>query len=76
VQVLIQRDRLAAAIDLGLRAVAMEPLRESSHRLVIRAHLREGNRAEALRQYEACSRLLHDELGVAPSPQMTSLLHP
>ncbi|HEV7759310.1 MAG TPA: BTAD domain-containing putative transcriptional regulator [Acidimicrobiales bacterium] len=76
VQVLIHRDRLAAAIDLGLRAVAMEPLRESSHRLVIRAHLREGNRAEALRQYEACSRLLRDELGVAPSPQMTSLLSP
>jgi DNA-binding SARP family transcriptional activator len=74
VLVLIHQNHLATAIDLGLRAVAMEPLRESSHRLVIRAHLCEGNRAEALRQYAACSRLLREELGVAPSPQMTALL--
>ena len=74
VRVLIDRDRLSAAIDLGLRAVAMEPLRESSHRLVIRAHLCEGNRAEAIRQYRACSRLLQEELGVPPSTQLTALL--
>jgi DNA-binding SARP family transcriptional activator len=73
---LIGRKHLAAAIDHGLRAVAIEPLRESSHRLVIRAHLCEGNRAEALRQYETCTRLLREELGVAPSAQMTSLLAP
>lgn len=74
VRLLIERDRLAAAIDVGLRAVAMEPLRESSHRLVIEAHLREGNRAEALRQYEACTRLLRDELGIGPSEHMAALL--
>lgn len=71
---LIDHGQLSAAIDLGLRAVALEPLRESAHRLVIRAHLQEGNRAEAVRQYEACARLLRDELGVEPSPQMTALL--
>jgi DNA-binding SARP family transcriptional activator len=74
VRLLIERGRLSEAIDLGLRAIAMEPLRESAHRLVIRAHLAEGNRAEALRQYRACADLLRQELGVAPSAQMAVLL--
>lgn len=74
VAILIERGHLSQAIDLGLRAVAMEPLRESSHRLVIRAHLREGNWAEAIRQYETCSRLLRDELGVPPSEQLRALV--
>jgi DNA-binding SARP family transcriptional activator len=74
VRVLIDRGRLSDAIDLGLRAVAMEPLRESAHRLVIQAHLREGNRAEALRQYRYCARLLREELGVPPSAQMAAML--
>jgi DNA-binding SARP family transcriptional activator len=74
VRVLIERGRLSEAIDLGLRAVAMEPLRESAHRLVIRAHLAEGNRAEALRQYRCCADLLRHELAVEPSAQMAVLL--
>lgn len=74
VEGLIEGGELPAAIDLGLRAVALEPLRESAHRLVIRAHLAEGNRWEAVRQYEACARLLRHELGLAPSPQMAALL--
>jgi DNA-binding SARP family transcriptional activator len=37
----LDQDRHGDAIDLALRAVAMEPLRESAHRLVIMAHLRE-----------------------------------
>jgi hypothetical protein len=36
---------MSDAIDLSLRAVVMEPLRESAHRLVIQAHLCEGNQA-------------------------------
>ncbi len=71
---LIEAGRLPEAIDLGLRAIAMEPLRESSHRLVIQAHLQEGNVAEAIRQYDSCRRLLDDELGVPPSPHLRVLL--
>ena len=52
----------------------IEPLRESAHRAVIRAHLAEGNRAAALRQYAQLRRLLHAELGAEPSPMVTNLL--
>jgi DNA-binding SARP family transcriptional activator len=71
---LLDSGELPTAIDLGLQAIAMEPLRESAHRLVVRAHLLEGNRAEAIRQYETCRRLLFSELGVPPSPQLRALV--
>jgi DNA-binding SARP family transcriptional activator len=58
--------RYAAAIEAGLAAVACEPLRESAHHLLIEAHLAEGNRTEAVRQYRWYCSLLHDELGVRP----------
>ena len=58
--------RFAEAIDAGLLAVASEPLRESAQVALIRAHLEEGNRIEAVRQYERYRRLLEEELGVEP----------
>jgi DNA-binding SARP family transcriptional activator len=64
----------AEAIDAGLAAVRAEPLRESAHRALIQAHLAEGNRWEAVRQYERCRRLLLDELGLEPSAAMRALL--
>ena len=64
----------AEAIDTGLAAVRAEPLRESAHQVLIRAHLAEGNRWEAVRQYERCRRLLLDELGLEPSPALRALL--
>lgn len=45
-----QAGSFATAIEAGLCAVAAEPLRESAHSCVIRAHLGEGNRQEATRQ--------------------------
>jgi DNA-binding SARP family transcriptional activator len=60
--------RAGEAVEAGLVSVAAEPLRESAHRCLIRAHLSEGNVAAALRQYEAFRRLLANELGVTPSP--------
>jgi DNA-binding SARP family transcriptional activator len=64
----------AEAIDAGLAAVRAEPLRESAHKALIRAHLAEGNRWEAVRQYQRCRRLLLDELGLEPSPALRALL--
>jgi DNA-binding SARP family transcriptional activator len=56
------------ALQAALTAVASDPLRESAHRQVMTIHLAEQNPAEALRQYEACRRVLRTELGLAPSP--------
>lgn len=66
--------RHAAALQVALQVIALEPLRESAHRLVIRVHLAEGNLNEALRQYRTCCALLSNELGVGPSPLLERLV--
>ena len=66
--------RLDGALEIGLAAVADDPLRESSHRAVMRVHLADGNIAEALRQYRLCRRLLNEQLGVEPSERMQELM--
>jgi DNA-binding SARP family transcriptional activator len=71
---LITAGRYGEAIDAGLAAVTAEPLRESAHRVLIKAHLAEGNQGEADRQYQLCRQLLRDELGVEPSNALRALL--
>jgi DNA-binding SARP family transcriptional activator len=73
---LVGGGKFAMAVEAALAAVREEPLRESSHRSLIRAHLAEGNVSEALREYRGYRQLLHDELGVTPSSEMEELLHP
>jgi DNA-binding SARP family transcriptional activator len=59
----------AYAVKHAEEAVAIDPFRETSYRLLMRAHAAMGNRAEALRVYERCRSLLSEGLGVGPSPQ-------
>lgn len=66
--------RFPQAIESGLAAVVAEPLRESAHRALIKAHIAEGNPVEAARQYRYFRQLLHDELGVEPSGAMEDLV--
>lgn len=66
--------RFDRAIDLGLQAVSAEPLRETAHRVVIEAHLAEGNVVEALQQYERCCQVLRTELAIAPSQRLRQLV--
>jgi DNA-binding SARP family transcriptional activator len=63
------------ALQVAHLAIRSEPLRESAHRTVVRVHLAEGNMVEALRAYGLFRDLLHDELGVPPTEQMTRLVH-
>ena len=70
---LVNVGNVAAAVEAAMEAVATEPLRESAHRALIRAHLAEGNRAEALRHLAYLRRLLDEELGVEPSALVTNL---
>jgi DNA-binding SARP family transcriptional activator len=73
-QRLLALRRYGEAIQAGLSAVRVEPLRESAHRVLIAVHLAEGNHCEAVRQYRWYERLLRDELGIEPSSQMTGLV--
>src|SRR5438128_2886566 len=53
--------------------IALEPFHETGYRRLMEAHAAAGNRAEALRVYERCRRLLADELGAYPSPETESI---
>jgi DNA-binding SARP family transcriptional activator len=73
---LIDERRHGDALRAASEAVHAEPLRESGWRLVVQAHLAQGNVADALRAFRRYRRLLHDELGIRPSPLMRDLVAP
>jgi YVTN family beta-propeller protein len=53
--------------------IALEPFRETGYRRLMEANAAAGNRAEGLRVYERCRRLLAEELGAYPSPETESV---
>jgi SARP family transcriptional regulator, regulator of embCAB operon len=57
------------AIRYAKEAVALDPYREAGYVQLMRLHVSQGNRAEALRTYEQCRDLLARDLGVDPSSQ-------
>ena len=69
----LQQD-LLATMDFALQILEVDNLRERAHRELMRAHYLMGQRGLAIRQFEACARILQQELGVAPSP-ITRRLH-
>jgi DNA-binding SARP family transcriptional activator len=66
--------RHTEAIHAALTAVKLEPLRETARSALIRAYLAEGNRSEALRQFNHYRQLLSAELGVEPSGLIRNLV--
>ena len=73
-QLLIDSGRYADAAGAALAAVKAEPLRETSHALLIRVHLAEGNRAEALAAFNRYRVMLRSELGLEPRPMIQALV--
>lgn len=67
---LCEMGRFGHAVQAGMLAVSVEPLRESAQRTLIAAHAADGNTAAALKQYESFRVLLRDELDLEPSPEM------
>lgn len=66
--------RHAAALQAALAAVRIEPLREAAHRALVKIHLTEGNRSEALRERDGYVDLLRRELGISPSALFHEML--
>jgi DNA-binding SARP family transcriptional activator len=63
----------ALAVEVGQRALALDPLHEGVHRALMVAFARAGRRGRALRQYLECRRALVDAMGIEPSAE-TSLI--
>jgi DNA-binding SARP family transcriptional activator/tetratricopeptide (TPR) repeat protein len=77
-------DRVEAMLGLGQHAgvagelsklIAEHPLRERPRALLMTALYRDGRRADALKVFTDARRVLVDELGIEPGPQLRQLHH-
>ena len=57
------------------RLLALDPLQERGHRILMRGYQRQGQGAAAVQQYRKLRDLLHRELGVDPDAETQSLYH-
>jgi len=69
----LARQDFATGAALAARVLQIDPLREETHRHLMRALAYSGQRAAALAQYRTCERLLRDELNTVPSMETTRL---
>ncbi len=60
-------------ISAARRLIALDPLNELARRSLIDLLARNGQRAEALRQYQVCVDVLRDELDLEPEAETTEL---
>jgi TolB-like protein len=69
-----QHGNPAGTIELARRLVAFDPLREQSHRLLIRLLAEAGERSLAMAQYQSLKEVLKRELNVEPSRETSDLI--
>lgn len=62
------------AVSFLKRLVALDPLREDAHRQLMKLLHKSGDRAGALRQYQACAEILKQELQVEPDAETQALV--
>jgi DNA-binding SARP family transcriptional activator len=62
-----------AGVRTALRLIALDPLQERAHRVLMRLYARQGRHSVALKQYETLHALLQRELGVAPDAETAQL---
>lgn len=59
-----------SAIEVAQCRLALDPLNEAIHLVLMQLHRLIGDRSAALRQYENCRQLLEKELGIAPQAEI------
>ncbi|NCB04454.1 MAG: diguanylate cyclase [Clostridia bacterium] len=68
-----QEGHYAEMAELCSAAIAIDPLDERLHSLLVQALLRQGKDAAALNHYETATELLYRNLGVKPSEELRAL---
>ena len=67
-------DALERSVECGRVILRLDPLREDIHRAMMRLFMASGQRAQALKQYAECVRVLAEELQIGPMPETKALL--
>ncbi|WP_066370355.1 AfsR/SARP family transcriptional regulator [Herbidospora mongoliensis] len=70
---LVEHHHLPQALDIALRLVRADPLREGSQRALLGVYLAERNIGQAQRQLKAYRRLINDTFGCDPSPELIAM---
>lgn len=70
---LIQRQEYDEAVSLGAEILQFDPIREEVHRTLMYCYWQMGQPARALCQFDACTRLLAEELKALPMPETVTL---
>jgi DNA-binding SARP family transcriptional activator len=65
--------QFVTALDLARHWLALDPLHEAAHRQLMRLYAANGQRTEALRQYEQCVERLESDLATRPEDETTAL---
>ncbi|MCJ7549888.1 MAG: NB-ARC domain-containing protein, partial [Anaerolineae bacterium] len=73
VEAYTQRGAYDRALHYAWRQLDLDPWREDAHRHVMRLLAWSGQRSAALRQYNACCRILAEEMDVGPEAETTGL---
>lgn len=63
----------AGSLHYAQRLLGHDPCREDAHRLVMRCHVRQGERAQALHQYHVCADILRTAFDITPEPETIAL---
>ncbi len=69
----LKRHEYQKAITYARRLVSMDEWREESHVLLMRLLSQDSQRSAALKQYQKCCLILHEEFGVEPQPETVQL---
>jgi DNA-binding SARP family transcriptional activator len=68
-----QRGDFASCQSYALQLLALDACREDAHRLLMRCHVRLGQRAQALRHFQTVQAVLRAEYEAGPEPATTAL---
>ncbi len=68
-----QTEQYEKGIELAQGLLALDTVRERSHQYLMRLFALQGERGRALAQFELCTRILREELGVAVSSETAVL---
>jgi DNA-binding SARP family transcriptional activator len=72
-RIYIAQGHLEQAVECYVRLLERDSYREDAHAQLIRCYLRLDRRADALRQYERCTTVLANDLGLEPMPEIQAL---
>jgi DNA-binding SARP family transcriptional activator len=70
----VQEGRHGDGVDAALRAIRLDPWRESSHAGLLRALLAGGNRAAAIAHFRRFAAQMREELGLPPSRDLLDVV--